>query len=346
MAINENCTPWESTFSADNYRKAYIDGIHNCLTRLNREAQLHRRNSMDVRLQERNRNVLKSLLGIDLLDAPSSLPPLLTKAGETDLAAVYRLTVYINDEIPFYALLHLPKSAKAPLPLIIAQHGGGGTPELCSDLYGKNNYNGMVRRCLSRGAAVLAPQLLLWSTAESETQRCHPIPYNRTKIDSQLRRFGSSITGLEVCGIHRCLDYICELPDIDEERIGMIGLSYGGYFTLHTMALDQRIKAGYSAGAFNSRDAHCLCDWCYSGAAYHMQDAEVAALCAPRKLYLQVGMDDNVFDYRNAIAEADQAKAYYRQLNAEENICFDVWSGGHTLSDHDHGFDFLFTALQ
>lgn len=301
---------------------------------------------MNVSMQESNRNVLRALIGIDLFDGTSPLPPQITVAGETDLATVYRMNVYITDDIPFYALLHLPKAAKAPLPLIVAQHGGGGTPELCSDLYGKNNYNGMVRRCLQRGAAVLAPQLLLWSNQETETMRCHPIPFDRTKTDSQLRRFGSSITGLEICGIRRCLDYVCGREDIDENRIGMVGLSYGGYFTLHTMALDQRIKAGYSAGAFNSRDAHCLCDWCYPGAAYLMQDAEVAALCAPRKLYLQVGVEDNVFNYRTAIAEAEQAKAYYRQLDAENNIRFDVWPGGHTLSDHDEGFDFLLSALQ
>lgn len=336
---------WEDPSIADSYRKAYIDGIENCLARLNGEAQRHRRNSMDARTQEHNRNILKVLLGVDLFEGTASLPPQLTEAGETYLAKVYRLTVYITDEIPFYALLHLPKASNPPLPLIVAQHGGGGTPELCSDLYGKNNYNGMVRRCLQRGAAVLAPQLLLWSTKEIETLRCHPIPFNRTKVDSQLRRFGSSITGLEICGIRRCLDYVCGRSDIDEERIGMIGLSYGGYFTLHTMALDQRIKAGYSAGAFNSRDAHCLCDWSYPGAAYYLQDAEIAALCAPRKLYLQVGMEDNVFDYRSAIAEAEQAKAYYRQLGAENNIQFDVWPGGHTISNHDHGYDFLFDSL-
>lgn len=336
---------WEDPSLADAYRRAYLNGIENCIARLNAQAQPYRHNNMAIQSQERNRNVLRSLLGMDLFSNDPIHPPQLINAGETDLANMYRVTVYITDDVPFYALLHLPKAANAPLPLIIAQHGGGGTPELCSDMYGKNNYNGMVRRCLQRGAAVLAPQLLLWSLQETETMRRHNIPFDRTVIDSQLRRFGSTITGMEICGICRCLDYICTLPEINEERIGMVGLSYGGYFTLHTMALDQRIKAGYSAGAFNSRDNRCLCDWSYPSAAFLLQDAEVAGLCAPRKLYLQVGTEDTVFDYRSATKEAEQAKLYYRQLNAEENIRFDVWPGGHTISDHDRGFDFLFDAL-
>ena len=102
---------WEDPSIGDSYRKAYIDGIENCLARLNEEAQQHRRNSMDARMQERNRNILKALLGIDLFENASTRSPQLTEAGETDLARVYRLTVYITDEIPFYALLHLPKTA-------------------------------------------------------------------------------------------------------------------------------------------------------------------------------------------------------------------------------------------
>lgn len=330
---------------ADSYRKAYIDGIEKCIERLNAEAAKQRHMSFSVREQTQNRIRLKEMLGIHLFERRVSLTSRLTPAGENDLAIIYRLTVYITDEIPFYALFMLPKGAEKPLPLVIAQHGGGGTPELCSDFYGNNNYNHMVRRCLERGAAVIAPQLLLWSTVESEKLRCHPIDFNREKIDASLKRFGSSITGLEISGIQRCLDFACTREDIDAERIGMIGLSYGGYFTLHTMAVDERIQAGYSAGAFNNRDKHCLCDWSYHSAAYHMQDAEVAALCAPRKLYLQVGMADSVFDYRNAIAEAERAKEYFRQLGCEDNISFNVWPGGHTISDHDEGFDFLFSSL-
>ena len=331
--------------AGDPYRKGYVDGIEVFLKRMNQEAESSRNCVMTPQIQERNRSRLRELLGTDLYSANPSQAPQVSFAGENDLAMIYRLQVFLTDEIPFYALLLLPKNTPAPTPLIIAQHGGGGTPELCSDLCGKNNYNGMVRRCLQRGAAVLAPQLLLWVTKETETQRGHDIPYDRVKLDAQLKRFGSSITGLEIVGIQRCLDYACTLEDIDADRIGMMGLSYGGYFTLHTMALEPRIKAGYSAAAFNSRDVHCLVDWSYKSAAFQLQDAEIAALCAPRKLYIQVGRDDTVFDYRSAIAEAERAAEYFAQLGAKEHFCFDVWSGGHTVSHHDEGYNFLFGEL-
>lgn len=336
---------WEAPEAADKYRQAYADGIQSFLSQMNPLAEARRRERFQPEMQAQNRALLRKMLGMELFDAPASLPPAVEYAGDTDLAQVFRITLYITDQIPFYALLMLPRSVTGPFPLIIAQHGGGGTPELCSDLYGKNNYNHMVRRCMERGAAVLAPQLLMWAQKEIETQRAHPIPFDRTKTDAALKRFGSSVTALEITGIQRCLDYVSAMQEIDENRVGMVGLSYGGYFTLHTMALDTRIKAGYSAGAFNSRDKHCFCDWGYPSSAFLLQDAEVAALCAPRRLYIQVGMEDTVFDYKTAVTEAQQAQDYFARLGAEDSFQFDLWSGGHTLSDHDRGFDFLFDAL-
>ena len=130
---------------------------------------------------------------------------------------------------------------------------------------------------------------------------------------------------------------------VDAEKIAMIGLSYGGYFTLHTMAADTRIKAGYCAGVFNDRDVYDWADWSYKGSALCFQDAEVAALCAPRKLYVQVGMEDQVFDYHSAIPEAERVKDYFEAFGVPEHFKFDVWEGGHTVSDHDRGFDFIFS---
>ena len=87
----------------------------------------------------------------------------------------------------------------------------------------------------------------------------------------------------------KSLDYVCDMKEIDNEKIAMIGLSYGGYFAMHTMAADSRIKAGYCAGFFNDRDVYDWLDWTYHSSALKFQDAEVAALCAPRRLYAAGG---------------------------------------------------------
>ena len=142
------------------------------------------------------------------------------------------------------------------------------------------------------------------------------------------------------------LDYVCMLDVIDPERISMIGLSYGGYFTLHTTAADTRIKSAYTAGCFNDRDHYDWNDWCYKGSALMFQDAEVAALCAPRKLYIQVGMADQVFDYHTAIPEMERVRKYYQAYGKEENLKTNVWEGGHTVSGDDAGYDHIMSIFR
>lgn len=341
---------WEEEPStADDYRSRYVEGIERYFQRKNVLSKHARRDFMPpqelVKNPEYYRKKYCDMLGLDLFSDDSSKSVEMSYVGSDDICEIYRLVVYITDEIPFYSMLLIPHNVNSPMPLVIAQHGGGGTPELCCDMHGKNNYNHMVQRALAKGAAILAPQLLLWSKTEIETMRAHPVEYDRGQTDHQLKRFGSSVTGLEISGIKKSLDYVCTLDQIDESKIAMIGISYGGYFTLHTMAADTRIKAGYAAAFFNDRDIYGWGNWTYKNSANMFQDAEVAALCAPRKLYVLVGKQDQVFDYRSAIPEAERVEEYFTVFGKPENFLFRVWEGGHTIADDDEGFDFLFSEL-
>ena len=332
---------------ADPYRQAYLDGIKKYIENKTRAARDERRAFMPpealVREPERYRDEYLKMLGVKRFNGAPTVERELV--GEDGYSYIYRLKIYLYPELPFYVMLLLPKERAGKAPLVVFQHGGGGTPELASDFYGKNNYNHGVRRVVERGAAVLLPQLLIWARSGSETARAHPIDFNRTDLDKELKRIGTSITGLEVSCIIRSIDYAVTLDEIDPERIAMTGLSYGGYFTLHTMAADTRIKAGYTAGAFNDRDAYPRYDWTYFDSTNRFHDAEVAALCAPRRLAIQVGMADPVLDYRTAIPEMERVKDYFSAYGKGENLKLSVWEGGHTFSDSDECFDFLFEEL-
>ena len=333
---------------ADERRVAYLRGIEAYVERKRRQAREIRAENV-LRCDffkniSSYRKIYRDMLGIDTFFTESVPNTERTYVGTDDLCDIYRLRVFITPEIPMYALLFLPKN-KDRVPLIIAQHGGGGTPELCSDLTGKNNYNHMVQRLLSRGAAVIAPQLLLWSEEETETFRAHPIKYNRQEQDKKLKHIGASITALEIAGIIRCIDYGCTLAEVDRDKIGMVGSSYGGYFTLHTMAADTRIKSGCIFAVFNDRDVYDWNDWCYNGSAFLFHDAEVAALCAPRRLWVSVGRQDGVFDYRTAEPEGERMLGYFAALGCSSNVRFSVWDGGHTIESSEECYDFMFDAF-
>ena len=337
--------------SAENCRKLYKDGIDAYIKRLENGGNEMRKSvfsSSDfLENIEKYREKYIRMLGLDKIESENVPTPMLTKIGECEDGLIYSATVFVTLEIPMYGLLFVPHGILGKAPLVIVQHGGGGTPELCSDLHGKNNYNRIVRRILKRGAVVFAPQLLLWNCADPlPTAPTHNVKYERSFVDNALKRFGMSITALEIKGIMRAIDYLVTLPCVDPDKIGMTGCSYGGYFTLHTMAADVRIKAGFSNACFNDRNAYPWRDWSYKNSGNTFHDAEIAALCAPRRLYVAIGKEDTVFDYKTAIPEAERAKEYFDACGCSDNFVFQVWDGGHTVPDDDYGFDFLFSAFK
>jgi hypothetical protein len=111
----------------------------------------------------RYREELKALLGWPLTDAcPGEAPSAeFHPVAEDSLGEIFRVTIETLPGVHTYGLYFRPPG-KGPFPLVLSQHGGQGTPELCSGFFGSANYNDMTRRILGRGAAVFAPQLMLW----------------------------------------------------------------------------------------------------------------------------------------------------------------------------------------
>lgn len=335
----------------DPYRQGYAEGLQNFVEELNRKGAEARRRFVSPeefpqKLESYRREYLR-MLGVAHMDVSAPERYDCEEVGQDEICKIYRYALHMQEGIPFYGILFVPHERKHPAPLVICQHGGHGTPELAANMHGKNNYGNMIQRTLERGAIVFAPQLLLWRhRGESDAQRTHPIPHDRRQLDASLKRFGLSITGLEISFLRRAIGFFSQMEEVDAERIGMMGISYGGYFTLHTMAADTRIKVGYSNACFNDRHYYpSFTDWYYKNAGNRFQDAEVAALCAPRKLFLSVGKADPVFDYRHAVSEAERVKDYFKAFGKEENLVFQVWEGGHTVSNTNEGYDFFFGAL-
>jgi hypothetical protein len=132
------------------------------------------------------------------------------------------------------------------------------------------------------------------------------VKYDRISHDAQLKRLGGSITALEVYGITRIIDYF-EAQDY-VKSFGMLGLSYGGFYTLFTAACDTRIRSALTCAQFSSRDAYPWPDWVWQSSAFSFDDAEIACLVYPRNLYIAVGERDDLFDYRFAVKSFEKLK--------------------------------------
>ena len=337
----------------DEYRRAYLESVNRFISRGKEESYQKRADFMPpeelIKNPEKYRKMLSEMLGSPLEGYPRGIPTYEKEYVATDgLSDIYRLKIEVFPDFYFYGMLMLPLDRKEKrLPLVIAQHGGGSTPEICSDMNGTSVYGHFTKRALERDMAVFAPQLLLWRFDMETGENKVPIdlPYNRASINSDLRRLGTSITALEILCIRRSVDCLTAEDYIDGGRVGMMGLSYGGYFTLYTAALDTRIKSAYAAGFFNDRVKVAFSDWQYKGDLKTFSDGEVGALIAPRRLQIDVGKTDGVFNFTEAPAEAQRTRKYYDAYGKGDELRFSYWDGGHRFDESGEGFEFFFAGI-
>ena len=341
---------FEGDISSGNpYRKDYLDSINKFIQEKYDESYSVRSifNEKITQEQEKYRKAFIDTIGQPVVPYPSSVPNAKFEyIGKDNFCNIYRVQIETMPEFWFYGIFMVPYNAEKA-PLVIAQHGGGSLPEICSEFLGESNYSYFTKRALERGFAVFAPQLLLWkfNMENGESKTDIDIPYDRIALNNKLEHLGLSITGLEIFCIRRSIDYFHSLDYIDETRTAMMGLSYGGYFSMYTAAADPRIRSIYAAGFFNDRTKICFPDWGYRNSANQFSDAEIAAPCAPRRLQIDVGKTDAVFDFVPSVEEGQRAAQYYRRFHASENFRYTVWDGGHRFDQSGKGFDFFFDGI-
>lgn len=334
----------ESLNAADEQKKRYADGIDFVIRMLEEDITAAR----DPYLKhlfvaaEKYREDLAKTIGWPMGATRPTTPPDVTAEllYEDDAVTCSRLRIRLFGE--FYAGgLFFRQKAEGKHPLVVVQHGGVGSPELIAGFYNggnTHNYNDMLSRVLSRGAHVFAPQLLLWN---KETHG--NLPYNRELADARLRRSGSSLAALELFTVIRSLDYFTSLDTVD--TIGMVGLSYGGFYALYTAALDTRIHATVASSHFFSRETIPTVDRSFGGKCF-LDDAAVATLVYPRTLVITVGKNDPLFSYSAAEAQWKRFLGYCEQEKIHRDwVEFLPFEGNHEFPKDDEALDILFDAL-
>lgn len=323
------------------YRHNYLESVKNIaeLTKADRKSEREGYIDPEKMKNDRDKYVsdFKKLLGEPLFDRKKQNDVRKIFVGMDGQGYIYRLVFGFERGISFTGLLFVPFDAKGKLPLVTAVHGGDGTPELMADMYGTNFYSHIVRRLLDKRVIVFAPQLLIWDGKVFGDR------FDRFELDAKYKALGGSLTAFECECIRGALDSILDNDIVDETRVGIVGLSYGGYYSLMTAILDERIKSVYSSGVFNDRIKYSRQDFTYFGMAKEMLDAECAALIAPRSLYIEAGKNDGIFRYEGAASEYERLKEYYDVIGG--NLKFKLTEEGHKFDSADDGLDFLIDNL-
>lgn len=263
--------------------------------------------------------------------ARPSAEPTFTRIGEDALGVYHRAVIPVLPQVNAEGIYIVPKNAGGKVPLVISMHGGGGSPEVAL-FHGGSNYHDMVRGGVKRGYAVFAPQHLFRAPGYPDDVR------NRT--DDRLRLLGTSLTAVEVAKITRSLDVLLARPEIDAKRVGMVGLSYGGYYALMAPALEPRIRAVVSSCYFGvqewryARDENGLpSDFRFPERMSLLTDDRLCALICPRALSIQAGKGDAPSHRDGGIALAPKVAEHYRRLGRADAFEFVLFDGGHEFDD-------------
>jgi dienelactone hydrolase len=145
---------------------------------------------------------------------------------------------------------------------------------------------------------------------------------------------GYNLLTLDVFDARTTLDYLQERPEVDPDRIGMVGLSYGGRMTTFTAALEPRIKVAVVSGALN-----CFVERiqalgsCGSqvvpGLLLYGDIPEVLGLVAPRPLLIQRGLKDELLPAGFFEEGYSRLARVYDAAGVPERLDRDEFDGGH-----------------
>lgn len=280
---------------------------------------------------EKYRKELIEMLGWPLTeysnDIPNAKETILHEEGDIIISKVEFL---ILESVKFYGLLFSHKSKR--LPLVIFQHGASGKVEICSDMLegGSWNYNNCVKRILSKNVNVFVPQLLLWNTIEKSAV---DTDYNRLEIDANFKQLGGSITALEVYEIMKSIDYFINDERVIGDKVSMMGLSYGAFYTFMSSAIDVRIKAALACCWYNDRFSMPRDgDWAWFDSASKFFDNELIRLIYPRYLCVANADNDQLI---SAKAATEQMRNYETLFGKSDNLDFVVFNGRHEFLKDD-----------
>ncbi len=261
--------------------------------------------------------------------------------GSDSLCEISRLRINVLPALPFFGLMFVPHGVKPPYKLCIAAHGNLGTPELMYGMHGKNGYSDIIARLLSKGVCVFAPQFLIWNYGQSPAKPHYKTKYNRQEIDRKLKANGSGINALEIFSLSRCIETLINLHIFDKESLSVCGMSYGALLTLRTMAIDTRIKSGYFMCCFNGGFDERFPEWEMLPDFPKYYDSDIAGMCAPRRVFVEVASEDEFFTLDGAMREAELAKKKFSEKGVPENFIFEVFEGHHIVPPKSRGIDFI-----
>jgi dienelactone hydrolase len=282
---------------------------------------------------ERCRMRLDELMGPEPTRVPLNVETL-----ESTACDGYRRDKIVFDtedtmSVPAYLLVPDARVDRPPGAAVLACHGHGPGKGQVVGLEHTDMPNADYALALARrGYVVLAPDLRCFGERQDWN------PEDHYACDTNLvhaAMAGWNPLTQNVWDLRRSLDVLADHPLVDPDRIGMVGISYGGTVTLFTAALDQRVAAAVVSGYFSSWSESHKMPWnmCGSQVLFGMlgrlEHEDLGALVAPRPLLIETGIEDLLFPVAAATESVRRTRLVYSAQGVPDRLVHDVFEGGH-----------------
>jgi dienelactone hydrolase len=277
---------------------------------------------------------------------PASRQPLRPIVLETRTFPGYRREKIVFDSragISVLAYLLLPEKAQRPSPVMICipGHGRGvddivGIDERGGDRTDKAGYqHDFAIQVAEAGMAAVAIEPMGFG--------CRRDPINARQglsrkacdpVSGAALLIGQTMVGWRVWDVMRTIDYIATRAELDQRRVGCMGISGGGTVTVFSTALDQRIRIALVSGYLNTfRDSigslvHCSDNY-VPGILNWAEMHDLAGLIAPRPLFVESGEKDNIFPIRASIESFNKVREIYSVFGANDRVEQEVFPDEH-----------------
>jgi dienelactone hydrolase len=254
------------------------------------------------------------------------------------------LTADGHPPLPVYLLVPLGKSDK-PRPGVLALHGHGkhgydpvagldDRPGVAKAIASANYDYG--RQFVRRGYVVAVPCLTPFGRRLGD-----PAKYGKqdpcaiTFIRMQL--LGKVLMSENLRDCLWALELLAQHKAVDAQRLGCVGLSYGGRMAMLTGALEPRIRVTVVSGALNLMQervgGHYSCGaQVIPGLLEYGDVPEIGSLIAPRHCVWEVGARDGLIAPKWADKALERMRRPYGAFAAGANLQVDRFDGGHEWS--------------
>lgn len=260
-------------------------------------------------------------------------PPKFEEAGTIE-GPGYRIVKLRYEIVPGFesvALLYEPEHMSSKMPAILDVNGHGDSGKAVEQKQ---------KRCINqarRGILALSIEFIGYGELDA--------PGNSHKdYGGLLELAGKNGMGIFYLAMRRGLDYLYNDPHVDRSRIGMTGLSGGGWQTLVLGSLDTRIGPAAAVAGFSTMTTSIehpeYHDFEQNAADVRQVDdyAQLDAARAPRPtLFIYNSMDDCCF--RADIVKQGvylDIKPFYALYNEPENL---HWHMNLNPGTHNYGID-------